>query len=190
MDKKHVGNRASNYIRSKGRIVAVETCTSNGYYVQGIKGGHPFEKVPGIGHYNGYGAFKVYEKYQRSIYLVVCVYRDNGSCFSVQIDVKDAVMKHYGYKRYTHALLDKAVTDLKGKKIFVYYDDVDREWKLSYPAETLWYSRDEYLTYAHLKKTCPAGFVDTTSTKKTKKKFVVRLKKRGENKNGIDTRTV
>ena len=186
MNKKHVGNRASNYIRSKGRIVAVETCTSNGYYVQGIKGGHPFEKVPGIGHYNGYGAFKVYEKYQRSIYLVVCVYRDNGSYFSVQIDIKDDVMKHYGYKRYSQALLNKAVADLKGKKIFVYYDDVDKEWKLFYPAETLWYSRDDYLAYAYLKKTRPAGFVDTTP----KKKFVVRLKKRGENKDGINTRTV
>lgn len=187
MNRKRVGNRASNYIRSKGRIVAVETCTSNGYYVQGIKGGHPFEKIPGIGHYNGYGAFKVYEKYQRSIYLVVCVYRDNGSCFSVQIDVKDAVMKHYGYKRYSQALLDKAIADLKGKKIFVYYDDVDREWKLSYPAETLWYSRDEYMEYVHSKNTHSVRKVITVVPKK---KFVVRLKKRGENKNGTNTRTV
>lgn len=183
MDKNRVRTRAPKHIRSKGRIVAVETCISNGYYVQGIKGGHPFERIPGVGHYNGYGAFKVYEKYQRSIYLVVCVYRDNGSCFKVQIDVKDAVMKHYGYERYSKTLLDKAVTDLKDKKIFVYYDNVDREWKLSYPAETLWCSQDERAECVNPKST---HSVRKAIVVVPKKKVIIRLKKKGETKDGTN----
>ena len=184
MNRKACG-KASNFLHSKGRIVNVDTCTSNGYYVQGIKGGHPFKRIPGIGHYNGYGAIKVYEKYQRNIYLVVCVYRDNGTTFAVDVDVKDALMKHYGYKRYSEQLLSKAISDLRGKKIYVYYDDTDNTWKLSYPVETLWYSDEKYREYTCSKKT-------NVSTVKSqpKKKIIVRLKKRGENKDGINTRTV
>lgn len=129
----------------KARIVDVCTSADQGCMITGIKGGHKFEKVYNLGHYNGFGAFRVYGKYTRTIGIKVVVFTKTGHTVDViEID-KDLVLSHYGKLKVTQSLMDEFHKDVVGKKIKVYWDRDLGGLELYYNDESLWYDENQLL---------------------------------------------
>lgn len=125
------------------RIVDVVTSASQGCLVTGIKGGHKPERVGNLGQYNGYGGFRVFGKYERTIGLKVVIFTQNGNRVDYVDINKDLVLNHYDKSNVTDNLMSDFKKDVVGKKIKVYWDRELAGTVMYYDEKSLWYTPEQ-----------------------------------------------
>lgn len=97
--------------------------------VQGIHKNHSLRGVRNsFGFDNGYGGFHLYGS-NPYLTMHICLYRNDGSYFHADVDVRAEVLKRTGKTRVTENLMEQLRMSNVGRKCRFYWDQPKQSWE-------------------------------------------------------------